>query len=67
MHLPTAIVVASLALEQSYHCSSASEAIPKELGKSDLYQTTAKHKKLESCYSTLETLYVLCIKPWDSD
>ena len=43
-HLPIPFRVTSLTLGQSYDCPSVSEVTLKDMGKTDKYQTTTKHK-----------------------
>ena len=45
--------LASLALGQSYDCSSASEVTLKDMGKISWYPTTTKHNKVQTVYLTL--------------
>ena len=48
IHISKFFRVASLALGQSYDCPSASEAIPKNLGRNNWCRTTRKHNELQT-------------------
>ena len=53
MDFPISFRVASLALEQTYECPSASEVTLNDMGEIDCYQTTLKHEKPTLCTQSL--------------